>query len=77
MIFAGLITTNSSALVTILCVAWAVIWGALSLAVISTWLRPRLLWLLLGLLGPFGPLIALVVGLLMRDNSSEGGWNAA
>ena len=77
MIFAGLVTTSSSALVTILCIAWAVIWGVMSLAVVSVWLRPRMIWLLLGLLGPFGPLVALVVGLIFRDESQIGDWDVA
>jgi len=77
MIFSGIFTTSSSALVTILCIAWAAVWGVLSLAVIAVWLRPRLLWLLLGLLGPFGPLVALIAGLVMRDRSVDGGWDAA
>jgi hypothetical protein len=76
MIFAGLITTSSSALFAILCVAWGVVWGVLSLAVIGVWLRPRFPWLLLGLLGPLGPFIALIVGLLMRDRSVDGGLDA-
>ena len=77
MILAGLVTTSSSALVTILCIAWAAVWGVLSLAVIAVWLRPRLFWLLLGLLGPFGPLVALIVGLVVHNRSVDGGWDAA
>ena len=77
MILAGIITTSASALVTILCIAWGVIWGVLSLAVVAVWLRPRLIWLLLGLLGPFGPLVALIVGLVAQNRSKFGDWDVA
>lgn len=71
MIVAGLVTTSSSALVTILFIVWGIVWGVLSLAVISVWLRPRLRWLTLGLLGPLGPLVAVAAGLLLKDRQFD------
>ena len=71
MTFAGLVTTSSSALVTILFVVWGVVWGVLSLSIIAIWLRPRLIWLTLGLLGPLGPIVAVAAGLLLLDRSSD------
>lgn len=75
MTFAGLITTSSSALATILTITWGVIWGVLSLIVISVWLRPRLFWLLLGFLGPLGPLVALIAGLVIKNRSDDGAFD--
>lgn len=71
MIIGGVVTTSSSVLVTLLFVIWGVVWGAISLAVIATWHRPRLYWGALGVLGPLGPLVGVVVGLIGRNRAAD------
>ena len=75
MIVAGLFTSSSSATAVILIAAWVAVWGVLSLVVISAFRRPRLLWLLLGLAFPFGPLVALIVGLVSSRFSDSEAWD--
>lgn len=70
-VFSGLITTSSSALFTILVIMWLAVWGVVSLAVIAVWRRPRLAWLALGVVGPVGPLVALLVGLVAHWSDSD------
>lgn len=70
-VFGGLITTSSSALFTILVIIWLAVWGVVSLAVIAVWRRPRLPWLALGVVGPVGPLVALLVGLVAHWSDSD------
>jgi hypothetical protein len=70
-IVGGVLTTSSSALVTLLFVIWGVVWGAISLAVIATWSRPRLYWGVLGVLGPLGPLVGVAVGLIGRNRAEN------
>ena len=71
LLFAGMLTTSSSALWTVAVIVWGVVWGAISLAVIATWLRPRWVWVLLGVLGPLGPLVALIVGLVANGGRED------
>lgn len=70
-VFAGVLTSSSSALFVILLVVWAVAWGVISLAVVSTWMQARAVWISLGVLGPLGPIIALIIGLTARSRTAD------
>ena len=63
LMFAGIISSHGTALAVATLASWALFWGAMSAAVLARWRSPSQWWLAIGLLGPFGPLIALLVGL--------------
>ena len=70
MVLAAFYSSASVAALFMAILSWVLFWGALSAAVQAILGAPNLHSLWMGLAGPFGPLIALGVGMTGRRTSS-------
>lgn len=64
--FAGVFFSNGVTLLVASIATWVIFWGSLSIAIAATWRKASYLWLPVGVLGPFAPLVALLAGLVAR-----------
>lgn len=69
MVLAAFYSSVSVAALLMAILSWVLFWGALSAAVQAIWRAPSLNSLWMGLAGPFGPLIALGLGVAGRRTS--------
>ena len=70
IVMGGIVSSTTWLLVLIGLLIWGSFWSALSFSILGTDRTPSVTWLALGLTGPVGPLVALVVRI--RWNSSQG-----
>ena len=71
-VVASIFSTNGTALVVTMVLTWLVFWGAFSAVVFGSWQRPAYWWLIVGVLGPLGPIVALIVGSIISRRSWSG-----
>lgn len=58
----GIFTTNGTALIVTVVLTWIVFWGACAAVVFGHWQKPTFWWIASGVLGPLGPIVALLAG---------------